>query len=262
MAGEPVYDYVIQAVTGMVDAQRDPVTDVHDLTRHFPADKITAHATVEAILAALFARERDPERRGQHVEVSMHEANLSFMWPDAMMQHSIIEEVDDPDLYPAEYYRVYPTVDGAIVIMPLMTPSDGICKAIGRTDLTATGQFTDLTNQNLHDFQDIIAQQVASWTTEHALATFRDHDVPVGPVIARDELHLHPQAIARNSIPTHSETPMGPIRSPRPAWRMSRTPESINEGAPLFGEDTEEVLTELGYDRQQITELRTQGVVA
>lgn len=262
MAGEPVYDYVIQAVTGMVDAQRDPVTDVHDLTRHFPADKITAHATVEAILAALFARERDPERRGQHVEVSMHEANLSFMWPDAMMQHSIIEEVDDPDLYPAEYYRVYPTVDGAIVIMPLMTPSDGICKAIGRTDLTATGQFTDLTNQNLHDFQDIIAQQVASWTTEHALATFRDHDVPVGPVIARDELHLHPQAIARNSIPIHSEAPMGPIRSPRPAWRMSRTPESINEGAPLFGEDTEEVLTELGYDRQQITELRMQGVIA
>jgi crotonobetainyl-CoA:carnitine CoA-transferase CaiB-like acyl-CoA transferase len=43
---------------------------------------------------------------------------------------------------------------------------------------------------------------------------------------------------------------------------MSRTPESINEGAPLFGEDTEDVLTELGYDMQQITELRTQGIVA
>ena len=262
MAGEPVYDYVIQAVTGMVDAQRDPVTDVLDLTRHFPADKITAHATVEAILAALFARERDPERRGQHVEVSMHEANLAFMWPDAMMQYSIVEEPDDLDLYPAEYYRVYPTIDGAIVVMPLMTPTHGICHAIGRTDLVAASRFTVLDNQNLHEFQDIIAEQVATWTTEHALRTFRDHDVPVGPVIPREELHLHAQAIARSPIPTHADAPTGPIRSPRPAWRMSRTPELINEGAPLFGEHTEKVLTELGYDSTQIAQLREQGVVA
>ena len=262
MSGEPVYDYVIQAVTGMVDAQRDPVTDVVDLTRHFPADKITAHATVEAILAALFARERDPEGRGQHVEVSMHEANLAFMWPDAMMQHSIVEEADDLDLYPAEYYRVYPTIDGAIVIMPLMTPSHGICHAIDRTDLISDGRFAVLNNQNLHEFQDIIAEQVAHWTTEHALNTFRDHDVPAGPVIPRKELHLHPQAIARNSIPTHADTPMGPIRSPRPAWRMSRTPESINEGAPLFGEHTESVLEELGYESMHIAQLREQGVIA
>lgn len=43
---------------------------------------------------------------------------------------------------------------------------------------------------------------------------------------------------------------------------MSRTPELINEGAPLFGEHTEKVLTELGYDSTQIAQLREQGVVA
>ena len=262
MAGEPVYDYVIQAVTGMVDAQRDPVTDTLDLTRHFPADKITAHALAESILAALFARERDPQGRGQHVEVSMHEANLAFMWPDSMMQHSITQDVDGPSLYPAEYYRVYPTRNGAIVVMPLMTPPAGICHAIGRPDLATNPRFAELDSENLHEFQDIVAEHISEWTNEQALAAFREHDVPVGPVLPRDELHLHPQAVARNSAPEHSDAPMGPIRSARPAWRMSGTPELVNEGAPLFGEHTEGVLTELGYNAQEILELRAEGVVA
>ncbi|MDP6900756.1 MAG: CaiB/BaiF CoA-transferase family protein [Acidimicrobiales bacterium] len=262
MAGEPVYDYVIQAVTGMVDAQRDPVTDALDLTRHFPADKITAHAMAESILAALFARERDPQRRGQHVEVSMHEANLAFMWPDAMMQHSIAQQTDGPSLYPAEYYRVYPTRDGAIVVMPLMTPPAGICHAIGRPGLADNPRFAALDSDNLHEFQDIVAEHVSELTNEQALAAFREHDVPVGPVLPRDELHLHPQAVARNSAPEHHNTPMGAIRSARPAWRMSGTPELVNEGAPLFGEHTEVVLTELGYNVQEIHELREEGVVA
>ena len=262
MANEPVYDYVIQAVTGMVDAQRDPTTDAIDLTRHFPADKITAHATVEAILAALFARERHPQRQGQHVEVSMHEANLAFMWVDSMMQHSITQEADGPSIYPAEYYRVYPTTNGAIVIMPLMTPPAGICNAIGRVDLADDPKFAELDGSNLHEFQEIVAEQVNKWTNEQALAAFRAHDVPAGPVIPRDQLHLHPQAVARNSVPEHHDAVIGPVRSARPAWRMSGTPELVNEGAPQFGEHTALILSELGYGPGEIRELREEGVVA
>ena len=262
MTEEPVYDYVIQAVTGMVDAQRDPNTDALDLTRHFPADKITAHATFEAILAALFARERHPDALGQHVEVSMHEASLAFMWVDSMMQHSILSEPDGPSIYPAEYYRVYPTTDGAIVIMPLMTSPAGICLAIERPDLADDPAFAELGSDNLHEFQEIIAERVIKWTNEEALNAFRAHDVPVGPVIPRNQLHSHPQAVARNSVPEHHDDVIGPIRSARPAWRMSRTPEAINEGAPRFGEHTTLILSELGYNTKEIGDLRQQGIVA
>ena len=261
-ASEPVYDYVIQAVTGMVDVQRDPTTGLTELTRHFVADKITSHATFEAILAALFARERDPQRRGQHVEVSMHEANLAFIWPDSMMQHSLIEEPDAPTVYPGDYYRVYPTSDGAIVVMPLMGPLDGICAAIGRPELATDPRFAVLGSKNLHQFQDLLAEQIGHWTTKEALAVFSRHDVAAGPVVSRSEVHRHPQAVARDSIPEHQDPVIGRIRSARPAWRLSGTPEVLNEGAPNFGEHTDVVLAELGYSPEEIKNLRQEGSIA
>ncbi len=261
-ASEPVYDYVIQAVTGMVDVQRDPATTDPELTRHFLADKITAHSAVEAILAALFARERDPQRHGQHVEVSMYEANLAFVWPDAMMQHSLIEEPDAATVYPGDYYRVYPTNDGAIVMMALMGPLDGICAAIGSPELATDPRFAVLGAGNLHEFQDLIAGHISRWSTEEALTIFGRHDVPAGPVIPRSQVHEHPQAVALNSVPEHDDAVIGRVRSARPAWRMSGTPEVLNEGAPIFGEHTDVVLRELGYSQEEVERLRQDGVVA
>lgn len=261
-AAEPVYDYVIQAVTGMVDVQRHPGTGDADLTRHFPADKITSHATVEAILAALVARERDPERRGQHVEVSMHEASLAFMWPDSMMQHSIVDEIDEPTAYPGEYYRVYPTTDGAVVVMPLMGPMEGICAAMGRPELARDSRFSPLGPDNLHEFQDLLAAHIVTRSTDEALREFGTHDVPIGPVIPRSQLHEHPQATARTSVPEHQVAPIGNIRTARPAWRFGRTPEVLHEGAPALGEHTDDVLTELGYTASHIERLRSDGIIA
>jgi len=261
-AGEPVYDYVIQAVTGMVDLQRSPVTGEADLARHFPADKVTSHACVEAILAALFARERHPERRGQHVEVSMHEANLAFFWPDGMMQHSLVGEPDAETVYPGEFYRVYPTTDGAIVAMPLMGPFDGLCRAVGHPEWITDQRFAELGAHNLHLFQDLLAAELATRTTADALETFAAHDVPAGPVTHLDDVPRHPQAIARQSILQTDAEVIGEIRSARPPWRFATTPERLNTGAALLGAHTHEVLTELGYDGNKIEQLRIDGVIA
>lgn len=258
-SGEPVYDYVIQAVTGMVDLQRHPATGEADLARHFPADKITSHAAFESILGALFARERDPEGRGQHVQVSMHEANMAFFWPDGMMQNTIVGEADEA-LYPGHYYRVYPTSDGAVVVMPLMGPFDGICRAVGHPEWADDPRWTD--EANLHEFQDLLAEAILTMTTAHALAALAAEDVPAGPVTELGDVHAHPQAVARDSIREHDTAPMGLVRSPRPPWRFDRTPEVVQVDAPLLGQHTDQILTEIGYTATQINELEAAGVIS
>ena len=57
------------------------------------ADKTTAVTAVQAILAALFERERDPEGCGQRVEVAMIDAYAAFALPDPMTPRAFPPEV-------------------------------------------------------------------------------------------------------------------------------------------------------------------------
>jgi crotonobetainyl-CoA:carnitine CoA-transferase CaiB-like acyl-CoA transferase len=259
-AGEPVYDYVIQAVSGMVDLQRDAATGSADLTRHFLADKVTSHAACEAILAALFARERNLQRRGQHVEISMHEANLAFLWPDGMMKQTIVGQPDVETTYPGDYYRVYPTTDGEIVVMPFMGPVEGVCRAMGHPEWF-DGWPDNSVVADMYALQDLVAAEVASMSSAEALAAFADHDVPAGPVVGLDKVHEHPQAMHRESVLEHDVEHLGRVRNPRPPWRFDTTPEVVHSQAAAMGAHTAEILSELGYDQNTITALSEAAVI-
>ena len=109
-AGQKVYDYVIQGISGATDTQR---SGEREMFRTIVYDKVTALTAAQGITAALLARERGAG--GQHVRLSMLDAGLQFNWPDLMWNYTF----DDPgaqlagDL--ADSYEVNETADGAIV---------------------------------------------------------------------------------------------------------------------------------------------------
>ena len=77
-AQKPVFDPLIQALTGLATVQAGSDEARPRLVRTILPDKLTGIQASQAITAALFARERSGE--GQHIRISMLDTIISFMW--------------------------------------------------------------------------------------------------------------------------------------------------------------------------------------
>ncbi|MDX2378812.1 MAG: CoA transferase, partial [Acidimicrobiia bacterium] len=93
-AEAPAYDHVVQALSGMAARNAHPKVGEPALVRHGVVDKTTGLLASQAITAALLARERTG--LGDHVELTMVDAALHYLWPDGMMNHTTLDE--DPHL--------------------------------------------------------------------------------------------------------------------------------------------------------------------
>ena len=110
-ASQRVYDYVIQGLSGVLDAQAEG-GDLK-MVRTIIYDKVTALLTSQAITAALLARERG--QGGQHVELSMLDGAVYFNWPDLMWNFSFKGQGAQLAGDLADIYEISKTQDGAIV---------------------------------------------------------------------------------------------------------------------------------------------------
>src|SRR5690606_9966251 len=72
--------------------------------------------------------------------------------------------------------------------------------------------------------------------------------VPCAPVLERHEVFEQEQVRINGTVAEHDHPVAGRVRQPRPAARFDRTPIELNRHAPVLGEHTREILTELGFD--------------
>ena len=138
-----VYDPVIQAYTGMIENQRNLDTGEIDLVRNIVADKATAYTVTQAVVAALFARERGSG--GQRIDVAMLDATLAFFWPDGMMMHTLLGDGVEQPICMADVYRVWKTSDGDVIAFFQSTAElTGLAHALDRPDWLDDENFTDI----------------------------------------------------------------------------------------------------------------------
>ena len=87
--------------------------------------------------------------------------------------------------------------------------------------------------------------------------------VPVAPVLQIDQTLEDPHVKARGIITTTEHPTAGTVRSPGFPVKLGKSPASIRMPAPQLGEHNEEVLTQvLGYSKEEVEELRKEGVIA
>ena len=258
-----VYDPVIQALSGLADIQTDRETGRPMMIRTIIPDKVTALTAAQAITAALLHRERTGE--GQHVRLAMLDAMVSFLWPEGLVNLTVVDrELPEPRsrLAPDLIYR---TRDGYITVGAVSDSEwQGLCAALERPDWLVNERFatphdrTVNVVERLEQTQEVLQQR----TTAEWLDRLDAHQVPCAPVLNQRELVDHPQVTANELVELRTHPEMGPYRQARPAARFERSPSGIAGHAPRLGEHTREVLADLGLDTREIDALYAERAVA
>jgi crotonobetainyl-CoA:carnitine CoA-transferase CaiB-like acyl-CoA transferase len=256
LAGRPVYDHVIQAVSGMADLQRESAEDDPHLIRHGVVDKCTGHVLAQSICAALIERFRTG--RGTTISISMLDVAVSLLWPDGMMDRTALE----PELrMPAAAltFRLTPTADGYVSLVVLKQAQwDGLIDALGlRHGDPGTGDGTMKPGAVLRGARDAIRTLL----TDDVVKLLTANDVPCAPVVSLDEMLVHPQIVANRTLVQYEHPLIGPIRQPRATPTFASMREAGIVPAPDLGEHTEEILSEIGLSRPSIKSLVATGVV-
>jgi len=255
-----VYDPVIQAYAGFASAQT--TNGEPGLVKMMICDKVTSLTMSQAITAALYDRKNTG--KGQHVQVSMLEASLYFIWPDRMLDQSFVGKPDSEGGDLTARYQAVPTQDGHITFMTLQLDEfHGLARAIGKPEWTKDPRFQELMSMYAH-YEDIyqeMLEHIGTWKTAPLVARLTDEDVPFGVVLNPDNILLDPQVQAQQIVKTFDDSVAGGVRHVNRSSRFSSHNTGIRSPAPRLGEHAKSILAEFGYSEADIKPLQSEGVI-
>jgi crotonobetainyl-CoA:carnitine CoA-transferase CaiB-like acyl-CoA transferase len=256
-AHKPVYDPIVQALSGLASVQGGSDQQRPRLIRTILPDKLTAITSAQAITAALLARARSGS--GQHVRLSMLDAVVAFLWSSDMGAQTWVGREVSAQRAASFIDLIYETGDGFMSVA-VMTNEQwaALSRAVGRPDWLEDPRFatTELRDLNIDARLDLIQSELVKRTTDEWMRVLEAEGVPCAPVLTRTQMIDHPQ-IASTGIVVETDHPVaGRVRQTRNAARFSVTQPEHRRGAPVLGEHTDEILREAGYNDAEIATLR------
>jgi crotonobetainyl-CoA:carnitine CoA-transferase CaiB-like acyl-CoA transferase len=198
---------------------------------------------------------------GQKVEIPMFDTVLSFNLVEHLAAAAIPGE-------PAGYSRImtlqrgpHRTSDGYVAIMPYTDEHwRALFTAIDRLDMMERPWFADQgtrlreSDRVLRELAEIVVER----STGEWLELCERLGIPAAPVPTMDEIVNDP-ARHRGVLRDETHPIVGTYRHIESPIKMSATPTSLRRSAPLVGEQTDEILAELGYSTQEIDEMIERG---
>ena len=261
-SGKPVYDPIVQALSGLTTIQAGSDGERPRLVRTILPDKLTAVSASQAITAALLARENTGE--GQHVRLSMLDVVLSFLWASDMGGLTFVDHPVSNQAAASFIDLIYETKDGYMTLSTMTNKEwENLSRAFGKPEMLADPRFLTpaLRDQNVNERLSLVQQELFAKTTEEWMEIFEREDVPSAPALKRHEVIDHPQVKASEILMEVDHPVAGRLRQTRTAARFERTPPRIERGAPRLGEHNDELLREIGFSTTDIRELRDRGAL-
>ncbi len=262
LAQRPAYDQVIQGISGVMSVTGDERSA--PLRVGYPVcDTIGGITAAMAICAALV--EAQATGRGRMIDVSMLESTLASMgWiVSNYLNAGVVPIPMGNENFTAAPSGAFRTAEGLLNIAANESAQfERLCDVIGRPDLKTDPRFavreTRKRNRLLINAEiapELMKRCAAEW--EQLLV---DAGVPAGRVLSVPEILNHPHLSGRHFI-SEFEGVAGKQKLTRGGFLFSGDEPSPAGPAPPLAEHTEKWLKTVGYDSQEIQELRKKGVV-
>jgi formyl-CoA transferase len=227
-------------------------------------DTLAALHGVIGILLAL--QERHSSGKGQVIDIALYEAVFNCM-ESLLPEYSAFGEVREaagsalPGIAPSNAYQCQ---DGRYVL--IAGNGDSIFKrlmqVIGREDLAKDAELgsNDGRVKRVSELDQAIGIWASQMTAEQVLEALDQASVPAGKIFTIEDIAKDPHYHARGIIEIIKMKDGSTLQVPGIVPKLSRTPGSIKSLAPEVGEQTDQILSEIGLTSQQIAALKEKGI--
>jgi formyl-CoA transferase len=260
---QPGMDIMAQARSGLMSitgtAGGDPVKVGVPV-----CDLVCALYGALAAVSALYSR-RDTGA-GQYIDVSLLEAGVSLaIWEAG--RFFATGEIPKPlgsAHQSAAPYQAFRSADGWLTIGATTKFNwTALCGALGLERLLDDERYVDASTRHLNRvaLAETIESVLVTGPTAHWLAVLGDAGVPCAPIQDFGQVFTDPHLLARDYFWDGPHRTAGPVRQLGSPMRFSRTPVRRDTAGPLLGEDSAELLAELGYGPTDVRDLIEKRVV-
>ena len=262
-AGLPAFDDTIQAISGMA-AYQAAYSNQPSYTSGATADKVTGIMLGMSILGALFKREKS--RKGIELEVPMMETMVDFTLVEHLYGFNFVPP-KAPPIYPRQSSpnrRPYKTKDGYVAVLPYSDEQwIRFFKLVGKENILNDDRFSSLKsrNENIDLLYHVLSEELKKQNTNYWLNALKESDIPAAKVNFAEDIfedtHLKQTSFfAEMDHPTE-----GKLLYPKFPVKFYKNDNNETLHAPNLGENTKEVLIDLGYSDFEIETLVSKKII-
>ena len=230
------------------------------------ADMVAGLTGFGAILMAIIASKKN-QIGGQVIDLSLFEPLFSILGPWAAsykISGKIPPRMGNRSNVAAPR-GIYKTKDNKFVSLSASMQSmwEKLAITIGVEELIKDPRFITNSDRlsNQDDLDDVISNFIKKFDRDPLLKVFSKEGITVGPVLDISEIIEHPYILDRNILIEHHNNEYGNILMHQAFPRLSKTPGKVKSSAPSIGENTNNILKEIGLTKSQINKLRDNKII-